>query len=577
MKQKLLFLSILLSITGCQNTGKSFNIPLFENIIEYKKDKALNEQADKDYMYNVMAGQLELNEGNTKRAIENYEKSLSKKNNDIAYTLLTLYYKENDYNNTRRIAFFIKDNNLYNNTIAENILVNLLNNDNPQAMSSINQVLEGLTIKSKTLNELEYQTKTLKDLSDILYFSKTNMEDIKPQINKDFFITLNFFYMYNESNSKGEDPDNALKYITGNIDKTNVLQNFVLFRISYIENYHVNVYKDEMIFLTSAIDNYNLDINALEKLYPNDFNAYENLKIRLIEKYKDKIEFWYFLSQLEIKSEPINSINYLKKTYSLIKDKEPTNELKEKVLNQLITRSIDMNDYKISSYIKGFSDYEDKKSHFSYLVYNMLKYNKFNDSIFDEYKGIIKPIDQNLQIAKAYSYMEKYEEAMNYLNMDSENKEVQIEKIYNLSKINKELALSESVIYNESNNNPEAKLLLLYTKLINKQDIEDGQKLAKQAYLKYDKNNITIKDFETFPIYIYALYSYENGKYAKAKEMIEKLDVENNYMYSADYGKILWKLDQKTKAKKYFKKSKSIFDSQYLNNIMTELNIKKLE
>lgn len=55
-----------------------------------------------------MVGQLEYNEGNTKRSIANYEKSLALKKNTVAYTLLVLYYKENDYQNAKELQALLK-------------------------------------------------------------------------------------------------------------------------------------------------------------------------------------------------------------------------------------------------------------------------------------------------------------------------------------------------------------------------------------------------------------------------------------------------------------------------------------
>lgn len=581
MKEKILYLSIFLAITGCQSTSHILQVPIFDKVIEYKSDKQVDQQIDKDYMYYVMLGQLELNEGNTKRAIQNYEKSLALKKNDVAYTLLSIYYKENDYNNARRMADLIKSNNIYNTSVAENILVNLLNNDYKEAATSINAVSVGISTKNKDLPDLEYQTKAFKDLADLLFFAKVNMNDFSSLIPKDDFTIINFFYLYNQSNSQGAEPDEALKYLMNTLNKESLLHNFVLFRIAYVENYHFNVYKDELTYLTNHIDNYNLDVNALEKFYTNDNVEYEKLKEKLIKKYPDNVNFWYILSLLDAKTQPDESLVYMKKAYSLIKENEPTNDLKEKILSQIISAMIISKHYDVESYINDFEDYNDKRKNFSYLIFAMIKNNEFNESILTKYKGIVKKVDQYLQISKAYSYLERYNDAMTYLTkaeeIASSNVEVNLEKIHILAELNPVIAQNEAEIYSESNDSPETQMTILYVNLINKKDIKEGLKAAKNAYLKFDKRNIKIKDYETTPIYLYARYSYENGKYAKAKELMEKLDIQYNYIYMADYGRILWSLNQKTKAKVYFKKSKEIFDSKYLSNIIKELNIKNME
>lgn len=71
----------------------------------------------------------------------------------------------------------------------------------------------------------------------------------------------------------------------------------------------------------------------------------------------------------------------------------------------------------------------------------------------------------------------------------------------------------------------------------------------KAIFKHTPKSEYTIKDFETLPTYIYARYNYENGKYEKAKEIYELLEISNNYVYLADYGQVLWKLNQRTKQK----------------------------
>lgn len=587
MNKKLLYLSIVFALTGCQNT-KSFHIPLFENIISYKEDKVSNsknydEKKEKDFMYNVMAGQLELNEGNTQRAIERYEASLSEKKNEIAYTLLSLYYKENDYTNVKRIASIIESYKIKSNNIGDNLLASLLNEHYEISSSYLNEIFKQVNLEENIISVslLEEYVKLYKGMADLVFFSNNNIDMFKQYIDNDQFTLFKFFYLYDYSNSQGQEPDEAIKYLINNMNKTNVLHNFTLFRMAYIENYQVDVYKDEMIYLTGILNNYVFDTNTLEKLYSNDITAYEKVKLNLSLKYKDNVDFWYFLSVLENKHDPEKSLSYLNAAYNLIISKETSHQLKDKIITQIISKMIDKNIYNVSIYLKNINDYEQRKEIFKLIITKAIKTNNYNDSILENYNHLIRPVDKYLIVSKTYNYFEEYELAMTYLERADElelsNNEVTLERNIILSKVNPKIAINESELYLEKNNTPEAKIVLLYAKLNNKEDIKKGREDIRSIYYKYDQKKLNIKEYYQFSTYVYSRYNYEIGKYDRAKEVIEQLAIGNNYIYLADYGRILWKLNQRTKAKRLFNKSKEIFDSKYLSNILKELNIKSLE
>jgi hypothetical protein len=590
MKKQLLYLSIMLAITGCQ-TNQSFHIPLFEDVIEYKDDKPTNtedqakynEQKEKDFMYNVMAGQLELNEGNTKRAIDRYETSLSEKKNEVAYTLLAIYYKENDYNNARRIADIISANDIKSKADGDNLLVSLLNQDYEKASKYLNTAIEQTNFKNNnnlTVSVLEEAVKLNKDISDMVFFSKANVDSLATYMSKDNFVLIKFFCMYDTSNSQGIEPDEAIKYLMENKNKENVMHNFTLFRIAYVENYHVNVYKEEMMYLTDVLNNYVFDVNTLEKLYTTDINSYDRLKTKLMIKHKDNIDFWFFLYLIESKNDSEESLAYLNASFNLIMDKEITHQLKEKVINEIVNQLLNRKVYDVSYYIKALNDYEQKKEIFVMVVFKSIKDNNYDDNILTHYKGIIPVIDEYLTVARGFSHYEKYEQAMSYIEkadeMEVSNAKVSLERNMILAKVNPKIAINETEMLLEKNNTPEGNLVLLYAKLNNKENIKNGREEVKKIYNKYNKKTLGSYYYE-FGTYLYSRYNYDIGKYDRAKELIEQLQIGNNHVYLADYGKILWKLNQKTKAKRIFLKSKEVFDSVYLSNILKELNIKTLE
>lgn len=286
------------------------------------------------------------------------------------------------------------------------------------------------------------------------------------------------------------------------------------------------------------------------------------------------------MSRLEGDNQPI-AIEHLNKAYSVIPKTDETVKDRDIILSEIIQRSVFSNQLDVSKYINQLSNYEDKKKYFSFTVLTMIKNKTYTDDYLVQYKGVIKNVDKYIGVSKAYAYLERNSEAMRYLDVADElnvsQHEIHLEKIFLLTDINKNIAQNEAEIYYDKHKDVESKIALLFTKLINKKDLKDGLVEIKGIFKHTPKTEYTIKDFEILPTYIYARYNYENGKYEKAKEIYELLEISNNYVYLADYGQVLWKLNQKTKAKKIFEKSRKIFDSEYLRTIIKELNIKSLE
>jgi len=579
MKQKILYLSIIMALSGCASKPESFNIPMFENVIEYNNKKN-DVAADKEYMYDIMVGQLEYNEGNTKRSIANYEKSLALKKNTVAYTLLVLYYKENDYQNAKRIAGIIKDNNIKKDNLVENLLTNLLNGDMDKSIDTINSVLSNVPKNDDILQEYEITLKGQKDIADLLYFSKVDIDLLADKVNPADFVIVKFFYLHDKSNEEGVEPNEAVTYLRNSLDSNNLLQNYLMVKTAYLDNYDISVYKQSLFTVVSSINSYNLDINGLERLYNSDKTMYNNIKEMKSKVYENNYNFWYFMSRLEGDNQPI-AIEHLNKAYSVIPKTDETVKDRDIILSEIIQRSVFSNQLDVSKYINQLSNYEDKKKYFSFTVLTMIKNKTYTDDYLVQYKGVIKNVDKYIGVSKAYAYLERNSEAMRYLDVADElnvsQHEIHLEKIFLLTDINKNIAQNEAEIYYDKHKDVESKIALLFTKLINKKDLKDGLVEIKGIFKHTPKTEYTIKDFEILPTYIYARYNYENGKYEKAKEIYELLEISNNYVYLADYGQVLWKLNQKTKAKKIFEKSRKIFDSEYLRTIIKELNIKSLE
>ena len=579
MKQKILYLSIIMALSGCASKPESFNIPMFENVIEYSSKKN-DVEADKEYMYDIMVGQLEYNEGNTKRSIVNYEKSLAIKKNTVAYTLLVLYYKENDYQNAKRIANLIKENSIEKNSLVENLLVNLLNGELDKSVETINSVLSSAPNNADILQEFEITLKGQKDIADLLYFSKIDIDSLEDKLNPSDFVMIKFFYLHDKSNEAGIDPNEAVGYLRDNLDNNSLIQNYLMVKTAYLDNYDIAVYKNSLFTVVSSINSYNLDVNGLEKLYNSDKKMYNTIKEMKFKVYANNYNFWYFMSRLEGDKQTA-AIEYLNKAYSVIPKTDETVKTRDIILSEIIQRTVFLKNYDVTNYINQLSNYNDKKKYFIFSVLSMIKNNTYTDDYLDTYKGVIKHVDRYLGVARAYSHLERNKEAMSYLDLADElnvsQHEIQLEKIFLLTDINKNIAENEAEIYYDKHNDVEAKIALLFTKLVNKKDLKDGLVEIKAIFKHTPKSEYTIKDFETLPTYIYARYNYENGKYEKAKEIYELLEISNNYVYLADYGQVLWKLNQRTKAKKLFEKSRNIFDSEYLKNIIKELNIKPME
>ena len=579
MKQKILYLSIIMALSGCASKSESFNIPMFENVIEYNNKKN-DVAADKEYMYDIMVGQLEYNEGNTKRSIANYEKSLALKKNTVAYTLLVLYYKENDYQNAKRIAGIIKDNNIKKDNLVENLLTNLLNGDMDKSIETINSVLSNVPKNDDILQEYEITLKGQKDIADLLYFSKVDIDLLADKVNPADFVIVKFFYLHDKSNEEGVEPNEAVTYLRDSLDSNNLLQNYLMVKTAYLDNYDISIYKQSLFTVVSSINSYNLDINGLERLYNSDKMMYNNIKEMKSKVYENNYNFWYFMSRLEGDNQTV-AIEHLNKAYSVIPKTDETVKDRDIILSEIIQRSVFSNQFDVSKYINQLSNYEDKKKYFSFIVLTMIKNKTYTDDYLVQYKGIIKNVDKYIGVSKAYAYLERNSDAMRYLDIADElnvsQHEIHLEKIFLLTDINKNIAQNEAEIYYEKHKDVESKIALLFTKLINKKDLKDGLVEIKDIFKHTPKTEYTIKDFEILPTYIYARYNYENGKYEKAKEIYELLEISNNYVYLADYGQVLWKLNQKTKAKKIFEKSRKIFDSEYLRTIIKELNIKSLE
>lgn len=354
-----------MALSGCASKPESFNIPMFENVIEYNNKKN-DVAADKEYMYDIMVGQLEYNEGNTKRSIANYEKSLALKKNTVAYTLLVLYYKENDYQNAKRIAGIIKDNNIKKDNLVENLLTNLLNGDMDKSIDTINSVLSNVPKNDDILQEYEITLKGQKDIADLLYFSKVDIDLLADKVNPADFVIVKFFYLHDKSNEEGVEPNEAVTYLRNSLDSNNLLQNYLMVKTAYLDNYDISVYKQSLFTVVSSINSYNLDINGLERLYNSDKTMYNNIKEMKSKVYENNYNFWYFMSRLEGDNQPI-AIEHLNKAYSVIPKTDETVKDRDIILSEIIQRSVFSNQLDVSKYINQLSNYEDKKNTFHLL------------------------------------------------------------------------------------------------------------------------------------------------------------------------------------------------------------------
>ena len=582
MNQKILYLSILFLLSGCQSNQvkkedneKSFFIPFFEKIINYEDDEKLKQQKslnEKEYMYLIMQGQLELNKGNNDKALEYFEKSLTIKYSDISYTVLQIYYKENNYLKTKEIAEKIySTNKLVLNKHYENFLILLFQNKEIESGKLINSILNKKTL-SYDFNSLNNNLNIYKDLAHIMSFVNKDPIYLKKYLKEEDFIMINFFFKYIEGNKKGEEPDAALNYIIEN--KTNLMHNFTIFKVAASESYSLSTFIEELNYLLEYVEDYEFEINILKKFNKFDEEQYEELKSKLIKKYASNYQFWYELSLIE--SNKQKALLYSIKAFNIINRDKILVQNKENIISNVVDLKIKNNEYNIKNFISYYDKKESIEIAISFTILKMIINNKFNYELILNNSNLIPDTNLNLLIAKNYYYLEKYDEALIYINKTEEeipnNLETNLYKILVLGEKNKKIGLNEAEIYYNNNEVLDAKLVLLYMKYLNNIDIRKSLKEVDEI-IKLNTNT-NIKDFNDFPIYLSALFNYKLNNYSDAQKRFLTLNIKNNYTYLADYGKVLWKLNDRVKAKEYFKLSKSIFDSEYLKKTLKELNIK---
>lgn len=589
MNKKILYLSIFFAITGCQTNNfkessepkeKSFFIPFFNEIINYKAEEETNANVinEKEYMYLIMQGQLELNKNNNLKALEYFEKSMNIKYTDISYTILDINFKEKNYLKSKEIANKIYSSNriVIKNKDYENLIIYLFNNEHLKSIEIINKLIKNINPNETNVNNLGMQVNIYKEIADIMIFTRNELSIIKDKINKDDFTLIEFFYMYNLSNQKGEEPDDVLNYLIINKNKNNLLHNFTVFRVGYIENYHIDSYKDEVKYVIDNVDNYKFDLSILEKFYNYNLEEYEILKSKLIKKYSSDYNFWIFLSILEKEDKAKSLLNSLK-AYKIIKRDKVLVQNKEFLLSNIINLQIENNNFNIKPFVNDYKEYSKKEMAVSFMILNMINKNKFNYNHVLNYQFTIPKTDIDLLISKNYYYLEKYDEALLYINKAEEeisnNLEINLYKILILGEKNKKIGLNEAEIFYNDNKNIDAKLILLYMNYLNNTKLQDSLKESDLIQLK-SKEQIQIDDFKQLPLYLSAQLNYKLKKYNEAKEIFDLMIIDSNYAYLADYGRILWHLNQKEDAIKYFKQSKSILNSIYLKNIIKELKIK---
>lgn len=582
MKHKILYFSIILGLYGCQSTQpksveeeKSFTIPFFNEVINYSENNIDTTQNEKEYMYLIMKGQIELNKGNNKEAINLFEKSLVIKYSDISYKLLSLYYKEQEPIKSKNISLVIYKENMLIQTDKryENLIIYLYNKEQEKSSDIINDLVSGYNTSGKTINELGVQINIYKEIANILEFTKTELSYIKEKINKEDFTLIEFFHKYHLSNNQGIDPDEALNYLIKNKNKNNLLHNFTIFRTGFIEGYHINSYKVEVNYVMEKVDDFKLDLSILDTFYRYNKEEYEKLKIKLISKYYDNHYFWFFMSDLE-KENIDKSLLYSIKTYNIIKKKEINFEYKDILISNIINMQIYNKNFKLKKYFTEINE-KDKKSKLSIIIVNMIKNNKFDYELIKSYQNIINN-NVDILIAKSYYYLENNDKALEYINKIEEEDtnddlETNLYKIIILGSKNKKIGLNEAEIFNNTNKTLESELILYYMEYLN--DINS----KRIEVIMNKKEELKNEDLKNISIYLYAQTYYKNKQYNKAIETMKSLEIENNYKYLADYGRMLWKLNKKEESKKMFNKSKNIFNSLYLKNILKELNIKEGE
>lgn len=577
MNKKILFTALYLTLAGCQ-TQSSFHIPLFNEVVNYNENEVNKSQEQKDAMYYIMVGGIELNSGKTMKAINYYEKALElTPNSKIAFTLLELYYNQNDIENTNRIYSTIKENNIIKKEAQEqNILIALLDMDYEKAPSLINDYLN--TNSSYDFKELDFQVKKFNTISEILTFTNTSPDTFEASINKETLTLVNFYTLYNSLIKSSSEPDEAINYMLDNIDYENIYHNFSLFKIAYLENYDSRIYKESLINLIPYIKDYQFDMNTLQVLRIHDLEKYHTFKKTFIERYKENAHFWYLLGNLEYGVNKTESLYYFQKSYKVLKKTDEKQLAPDKVLSRIIYDMINLGIYNVKDYIILYNKESLKKDAYLYLSIHKIKNDNFSEDSLDEFKGIIKRTDLYIISAKAYSYLELYNEALHYIDkaqeINPESLEVNLNKLLILSELNTDVALDEARTYYQTNKSIESELLV-YSLWANKKiNTEKGISRVLKIYNNLDNEQFTIDEFKDLPAYLLSEFYYQNKKYTLAEDYIKKLSIDQNYAYLADYGKILWKMNKKEEALTKFEQSKSIRDSKYLEKILKELNIK---
>lgn len=575
MNKKILYLFMLISISGCQTTKedidvevvneKSFIIPFFNEIINYKseEDNDLNVLNEKEYMLLIMNGQIEINKGNNIKALEYFEESLKIKYSEISYSILGIYFKENNYLKAKEISELIFEKGLSKNKNKkyENLIISLINKDDENVNNILKEIIE------KESNNFYNDIDTYKNIAEVFYFTKNEPSIIKNLINKDDYILIEFFYKYNLSNSKGEDPDEALNFLILNKNKTNILHNMTIVKIGDIENYHINSYIEESLFIIENIDNYDFEISILNKLYKYNRKEYEKLKSKLIIKHNNNYVFWSYLSELEKEDSKKSMFNIIK-AYNIIKKNKILVQNENLYIYNIINLKIKNKDFKVKEFINEFDKKEDKIKTFYYLVEKMIIKNSFNYDYLISMKSIIEEENIDYIIAKSYYKLGKNDLALSYINKaEEENSNIEnliFLKILILGEKNKKIGLNEAEIYNNNKNSINSLQVLLHMRLINNIELEKGLDTL---------NKIKDKEINSYTKYLKYNYAYKLKKYKLAKEIINSIEINEDYLYLIDNGKILWKLNEKEKAINSFKKSKKIYDSLYLKETIKELNI----
>lgn len=575
MKIKLLCLFIIILISGCnsvvKNEDKSFYIPFFNEIVDYEPEdnNNLNTLEEKEYMLLVMNGQIEINKGNNIKAISYFEDSLKIKYSDISYTLLKIYFKENNYLKAKELSELIIENEplIEDSKKYENLIVYLIHNEEDKYSSIIKNIVSNADKEDKELSDFYLKMNTYKNISDIFNFTGKKPITIKKYLDIDDFTLIEFFYKYNLSSLKGDDPDKALNYLISNKNKNNILHNLAIFKIGEVEKYHIDMYKNEALFIISKLNDYKFEMTILTKFYNQNKKEFEKLKKTLTLKHKDDHNFWLYLSNLE-RTEIDKSLFNMINSYNIIKLNGLLVQSKDLYIYHIIDLKLKNNDFAIKEYIEDSNSFEDRLYSINKLIGKMIIDDKLDYDYLLSMQPLIENTDINLLISNFYTYFENYDEALIYIDKIEENHPSIVKshssKIIALGYKNKAIGLNEAEIYNKESKSIESKLTLLHMKLKNDLDIENGFK-------KLDIMN----DTDDYVKYLKYNYAYKLGKYAEAEKIIKTININDNYIYLLDYGKILWKVNKKEDSIRAFKKSRDIYNSIYLEKTIKELNIEK--